>query len=421
MALLILFLFHVAAAQGGSTARFYEERFPFLALPILLGLIVFQAHQAVGRRRSLQLAGAALAFGLAAYWVARNAGQFRLSHGLLLAVPALVLVAVGFVRLRRAGTPPNTPRNVRRADTLLVMASLLNVVFWLNPPTVRLGFWSWTPVWPMQAIFGAVALLALAGAVRTLVGVPPRRLAALHVLVGALGGFYLAPVLALASWMLRRNHAPERPQHDFDVRARARLQQVALHGVHFAIAIALLGYAPSTYLKSQADLEFDSGQAHEVAGFNVTFVSSRMEPAGNAPATTVWQDFAIRQSNAPPDMAFAQLHWEENAGAHYPLPTTMRTWTGDLYLHVSAVHVAAGSPCLGTSHPDGAWVEAYRAGSPSRICGADRIDGVRATVAHLPGLGLLWLALALGVAAMAALMWAQPVVPVSRTTAPTTE
>ena len=400
VALLVLFLFHVAASQRGSTATFYEERLPYLALPVTLGLIVFQGHQAIGRRRSLLLAGAALVVAGAAWGVARAFGEFRLAQGALLGIPALVLVGVGFTRIRRAGTPSGTPRSVRRADTLLLLAALLDLLFWLNPPTVRLGFWSGVAVWPGQAVFGALSILALWGAVRTLVGAPHRRAGALHLLVGALGGFYVAPVLAAASWLLRRRH---REKARMDGRVQARLHQVALYGIHFAVALAILGYAPSTYLKTHQDLEFSQGVPVHAAGFAITFDGTRTDTAVG-PADTLWQDFTVTRPWAPASHLAGELRWEENAGSHYPLPTTLRTWTGDLYLDVSAVHVAAGSTCLGPSHADGAWVEAYRAGSPSRVCAGDRIDAVRATVAVLPGLGLLWLALAVGVSSMALLL-----------------
>ncbi|MCA1819726.1 MAG: cytochrome c biogenesis protein CcsA, partial [Halobacteriales archaeon] len=405
VALLVLFLFHVAAAQRGSTAGFYEERFPYLALPVTLGLIVFQGHQAFGRRRSVEVAAAALLVAAAAWAAARGVGQFRLAQGLALGIPALVLVVVAFVRIRRAGTPPGTPRTVRRADTLLLIAALLDLLFWLDPPTLRIGTWAWTPVWPAQAVFGALAIAVLWGAVLGLVG-HPRRSGALHLAAAALGGFYVAPLLAAASWLLRRGQS--KLAEPLDGRGRARLHQVALYGVHFAIALALLGYAPSTYFKEQAAPEFAPGQAVRAAGHDVTFLETRTDAAAGYPADTLWQDFAVHGQGETDAILTAELRWEQDAGAYYPLPSTARSWSGDFYLDVEAVHVAAGSPCLG-GHPGGAWVEAYRAGSPSRVCGGDRIDAVRATVASLPGIGLLWLALAVGVAGMAALMASQPI------------
>jgi cytochrome c biogenesis factor len=400
LALLVLFIFHVAAAQRGSTARFYEERFPYLALPVILGILVFQGHQAYGRRKSLWLAAGALAAAVAAWLLARSQGDFRLAQGALLFVPALALTWVGFARIRKAGPPSGTPRAVRRADALLLLAALLDVLFWLNPPTVRLGPWSWQPVWPMQALLGGLSLVALWGAARSLAGHPLRWQGAVHVLAGALGGFYVAPVLAAISWLLRRGHLADRRDHD--PRWRARLHQVALHGIHFAIALALLGYAPSTYLKESRDVELAAGAATDVAGFAVTFDGTRTEgstgPVDHAAVQLRATGHGITGALEPP------LAWERRAGAHFPLPATLRTWTGDLYADVTAVHVAAGSFCLGPEHTDGAWVEAYRAGSPSRLCAEDTIDAVRFKVAWLPGLGILWLALAVGVGAMAVLM-----------------
>jgi len=406
LALLILFLFHVAAAQRGSSAGFYEERLPYLALPVVLGMLVFQGHQAFGRRRSLLIAGGALAAALVSWAAVRSTGDHRLAQGLLLGVPALWLAAVGFARIRHAAMPPGTTRRVRRADAFLLLAALLDLLFWLNPPTVRLGLWTWTPTWPAQALFGALALLAVWGTVRLMAGAQGVRRGPVALLTGALGGFYIAPLLAAVGWLLARGqkHGRDRRAARVDPRARGRLHLVALHGVHFAIALALLGYAPSTYLKETHDFESRVGEGKDFEGFTVTLAGVGTDAPDLVPADTVAPRFAVQRPGAAPVEVTAALRWERMAGAHFPTPATARTWTGDLDLDVSAVHVAAGAACLGPSHPDGAWLERNRAGSPSRICGGDPIDAVRFRAASLPGLGILWLALAVGVGSMALLL-----------------
>ena len=90
-----------------------------------------------------------------------------------------------------------------------------------------------------------------------------------------------------------------------------------------------------------------------------------------------------------------------------PRPWTLGSWVGELFVVVEAVHVAAGSLCTG-AHADGVWIAAYKGSVPGRVCAGAVLDSARIHVVRLPGLGLLWLALALGVAAMALMLWAEP-------------
>jgi cytochrome c-type biogenesis protein CcmF len=400
LALLMLFLFHTAAAQQGVTAKFYEARLPYLALPVTLGLVVFQGHQVLGRRRSLIVAGVALALGAAAWLLLRTQGDFRLAQGALLAVPAAVLGTVSLVRIQRAGAQPGTPKRVRRGRALLLVAALLDVLFWFNPPRVELGFWSWTPTWPAQAVLGGLAMLGLYGAVLVLCG---RRLRWPFALVGALGGFYVAAPLALVAFLASRS--AEAPRRGGDEGAtRARLHQVALHGIHFAIALTLIGYATSTYAKQEADLELQTDDSADVAGFLVRYDAVAGDTQPGFPADRLEASFAVQPPSGNPATLQAPWTWQKTAGSHYPLPVTLRTWSGDFYVDVIALHVAPGAHCLGPTHSEGAWVQAYRAGSPSRICSGDAIDAVRLNAASLPGLGILWLALAVAVGSMALLM-----------------
>ncbi|MES2154339.1 MAG: cytochrome c biogenesis protein CcsA [bacterium] len=394
MALLVLFLFHMMAANGWSTA-FYEARFPYLAAPVLLGLIVLQAHQVHGRRRSLWIAVAALLAGSVAQWmfVGHRGGPFLL-------VLSAALVAVSLDRVRRAAWVPGASRRTRMADLLLWLAALADVLFWVTPPAINIGGGSLHVPFLVTLPIIAIALAALAWATWSMVGGPSRGSGSLHLLVGALAGFYVAAPLAALSWWLRRRQTTVSPP---DGKARARLGQVGLYGVHLAMAIAVLGYAGTTYYKTTADAEPHLGDALTIGGQTVTFDGAASGPPG--PLDTIAPHFTVRSGAAVQGDVEGRLHWEEVAQAHYPTPATLHRWNGDLYVDVEAVHIAPGATCLGPGHPDGAWIEAYKAGSPSRACSGDPIDQVRVHAVDLPGLGILWLALLLLVLHMGFLLF----------------
>jgi cytochrome c biogenesis factor len=409
LALLSLFLFHMASVNGLAT-QFYEDRFPFLALPVVAGILVFQGHQAYGRARGIAVAAAAVAAGLAAYLLEREAGHVQAGRLLLLAIPAGALAIVTMDRLRRAATPPNAPSRAGVAGFLLWFGAVLDLLFWLNPPSrIALGGWTWEPVWPAPLLMALVAALALFLASRSLVGAPiaPGRT---HLLVGALGAFYVAPVLAALAWMVARRGGEPKTKR-LDANARARLHQVGVHGAHLALALALVAYAPSTYGKSAWQGELATGQSMSLAGFGITYTGSTTDSPQATPASVIEPRFSITRAHAAPAALSGRMEWEAQAERHYPIPATYRTWNEDLYVSVAALHVAPHSPCLATSQWEtGGWIEAYQAGSLGRVC-TSNIDAVRFEATAIPGIGLLWLALALGVMHMAFLIGTDAVSP----------
>jgi hypothetical protein len=400
VALLILFLFHMAAVNGWRTS-FYEARFPWLATPILLGLLVFQAHGTYGRRRSLRIAAAAWALAIAAALLLPTP-----TGGTYLLVLAAALVLVSLDRVRRAAPAPKTPRTVRRAATLAWLGAVLDVLLWADPPT-RFTYGPWTVHVDIVAQLGllALALVALWQATRMLVGAAARPAWTL-LAIGLLHGFYVAPALALGAWLLARKDGF--PTSRLDAAARARLRQVGLHGAHLAIAVLLLGYAPSTYFRHEARGDLAAGQELAIGGSALRYTQTFLDaPAAGAPADVLRPSFAVLRGGEEAGSVTGRMEWEAQSQAHFPLPATWRTATGDLYVEVEAVHVAPGSPCLGAD-AQGAWVEAYKSSLPSRVCAGATIDQVRLRAVELPGLGLVWLAFALGVGSMALLLAADP-------------
>jgi cytochrome c biogenesis factor len=387
LSLLVLFLLHVASANGWDTG-FYEDRLPALATPALLGLFVLQAHSIVGRRRSLWLAaGAWAAAGLATLvFPAEREGAYLL-------VLSAALVAVSLLRVRDAALAPGIGKAQRLGPSLLGLAGLLDLLFWLNPPSrIGWGDWAWHPVFPAQVVFGFASLVVLWTALRILAGASPPRPGWAYALAALLGGFGVAPILALAGWLLlRRQPLTTAPM---DGKTWARLRQVGLYGAHLAVAVALLGYAPSTYWKDSATFDVAVGDSLALGPADLRLVAVDLKADGPF-AQAILPRF--ERSDGGGGLS-GILEWESQVGAHFPLPSTMRLWNGDLYLNVDSVHVSE-SRCTGERT-----ITAYEAANPPRACAGDTVDRVVVQATWLPGLGLVWTALALFVLSMAVIL-----------------
>lgn len=389
LGLLVLFLFHMAAVNGWNQ-DFYEARIPILAAPTVLGLFVLQAHSVHGRKRSvLMAAGLAVAALIAALVAPDNRGGWAL---LVLCVP---LVIVSLDRVRRAALPSGIGKRERLGPTLLWLGALLDLLFWLNPPSNILGL---QLVWPTQLVVGAFALYAVWGSHRILAGAAPRAPVHVYFLVAILGGFFVAPVLAIVAFMLLKRSKVT--SGILDLKARARLRQAALYGVHLALAIALLGYTTSTYWKETTEQTVVLGETAELGQFGLTFERATLTGQLGSPFANDINLIMAVSSNGP--SLTGNLHFEPDVGAYFPLPATHRAWNGDLYLNVHDVHIAQ-SACA-----DNRTISAYQAAQPPRACTSDRIDQATIEVTWLPGLGLVWLALALFVAYMAVLAVFEP-------------
>ncbi|MEK6985947.1 MAG: cytochrome c biogenesis protein CcsA [Candidatus Thermoplasmatota archaeon] len=373
LALLVLTLFHVEAVNGWSSAL-YEARFPLLALPVTLGLLVFQAHAQLGQR-GLWLAAATALAALAAWQVA----------GLLwlLLLPALVLVAVSLARTRLA-----LGRGMGGA--LLLLAALADVLFWANPPSL-LGV-----AWPLQLVFLLASAVALVLAARAAAGGP---VAPAALLAGILGGFLVAPLLAAAGFWRLRKQKREAPRT-----VQLRVTQAGLHAVHLAMALILAGYATSTYARDEVRTTLsDSGV--DVGAFHLEMEPTLIVGASGGPVVELRPQFTWLSGTSTGSLT-GLLDWEAPLQTHLPRPAIARTWTSDLYLDVEAVHIAGGGPCA-PDHPDGYWLRAYQAQVPSRACSGATLDQVQVRAVALPGLALLWGGLVVGIVALAARMGAE--------------
>lgn len=385
LGLLVLFLFHVAAANGWSES-FYTARFPWLAAPVTLGLLLWVAYPVHGRRRAVQIAIATLLLaGLAAtVFPGHREGAFVLG----LTLPALGLA---LDRVRRLALAPRTPRPLAVGRSLLWVAALLAVVFWLNPPS-RVGFGplSWHPVWPVQVVMGGAAFWGLHRTQRLMTASDPHP-GRTHLLVGALAGFGVGAVLAAVSWGLQRRHRSRQPNPRNPGR---QLRQVALMGAHATVLLVLVGYTVSTYFGAEQDVTLDVGQSATVGGQSLTFSGVRTVDEGPFVASLHPQVDVGGLGTGE-----GTLYWEPRTGSHYPLPETVRAWWGDVYFAVDGLCMDDAGNCTA----DRDFVRAYEPSNRVRA-GDGGASQVQLQVFTLPGLGLVWASLFLFVYWMGLLM-----------------
>ncbi len=361
--LLVIFLWHITAVNGWSTQT-YLRRFPVLVTPVMLGLLVFQAR-AVWGKRALPLTGGVLLAALIGLWQAGAPGY--------LVVLGLGLLIISLQRVLRAGALSSLPRDVAIARAALWLAALGNVVFWLNPPTIRLGF-VWQPLWPTQLLFGALAFAGLHLATELLCG-RIRQVKAAHVVVGLLAGFYVAALIAIASWWVHRKAEP------FGVSSPApRLHQVGLYGVHLAVALVLCGYIATAYLGAEDDLTIATGSDFTIGGTDGTFVAT---PQAVDDGIATYRPF-LDVGGTPAEPV---LYWEPQSGSYYPLPGTARLWDRDVYFAIDAICIDPTGTCDAAVH----WIRAYEPGSP--LPPGIAVTQIQVQAFELPGIGLVWTAL----------------------------
>ncbi len=378
LGLLLFTLFHFQTVNGWDRA-FYDARFPWLITPVLVLLILLQGHAMMGNRGLAILVASSLAAAGAA-WLAVPSQR----GGAYLVVLSLAALAVGVERLRRAMTSPTESKAWRAGGFLLWFAALLDLVFWVNPPTnVGLGPVVWHPVWPAQLILGGLSLLAVLLAQRNLAG-QSRRWAP-FALVAVLGGFYVSPLLAGIAWILQRKITPKLASQ---TASRTRLGVVAMQGLHLAFALGIVGFGLSTYFTHQETTTLAAGETMDVGPYALTFNDAGYETNGPW-AQEIRPQFSIERDGRARGTVDGLLYWEPQTGSHFPLPVTRRAWDGDLYVDVQKVCVdGVGTDCAG-----GDWIEAYKASL--RISPGQSVGAVGVNVIHLPGLALVWTAWAL--------------------------
>jgi cytochrome c biogenesis factor len=297
-------IFHFKAVNGWNRA-YWDVRVPWMVTPMAMALIVLMTYAKRGKQPALTMAASVLGLALLGYYIG--------GLGWYAVIIALGVFSAGLDKMHHVGTVGG--RRGRFGKWLLWVASLLNVIFWLSPPT-ELGI---PLIWPIQVPMGALAIVSVYLAHRVGSGAGRNWH---YAVIGVIGGFFIAPVLALAAWFMRE----ETPN-----KSVARRRQIAVYGMHFVVGLLFVGFAASTYFETEVRAELQLGEGVMVAGENVTFTGAELE-VENGRVDRILPHFESGRGDIE-----AILYWEPQTGSYFPLPATLRSLTGDQYVNVEQI------------------------------------------------------------------------------------
>jgi cytochrome c-type biogenesis protein CcmF len=380
LAYLVTFLLNALAVNGYSRQP-YDDRAPYVSAPILLAMGLFFLLPALGPRRGLAAAIAALVIGVAAslLWSAHWA--------VALVAPALVFAAIGagWRVLKTSRQPGAASAAARRTGALLMLAGLLGIVWWSNPPS-RL-------VWPLDsvAVPWGLAIPGYAAAFGALlIGIIIR--AREDQRLARLGGLLLIPaygyglsVLAAVPvlWASRRLLVPGERLRAWVGPRQQLLRRSVVYTLHVALVLGLMGVALATYEahEPQEPVRFGSDEPGGLTrGFTFQVLSTRhLSPDpmdGGAPEEIHVDVLVLRDGRPITQTTLEYWHVHDGDPWHYDARTTVvRLPERDLYLYP-----------LAFVFPDHVLVDHSTGELPSTL-GA---TGVEMTIKVIPGMSLVW-------------------------------
>ncbi len=365
--LIVSLMWHFAAVNGWSEA-FWDARIPWMLTPVVLALVVLMLRHR-GKQRALVAAAVLLVAGVIGFFVG-GLGIYAvvMSAGFLLAsMEKMKSVACAGERV------------LRWRAFLLWMAAVVNLTFWVDPPSSLL-FGRMEPQWPIHLLMIPLSVAGLVGAHLVGMGRPLRWPFFLNF---ALGGYFVAPILVLMAAVSRRASGISTKPF---VLLRAR--PIGVYGVHLALAILMLGYATSTYYEVQETVELTGPETtFTLAGHEY---ATTLTAASRGGPVDVFTLYAVEGNQSSASGAAATLQWEPQMGSHRSLPGVLRLWDHDLYVSLDAVCIQpldADGNC-----PPGGWVNANEA--TGRAWPAT-LSAARITAWSLPGVNLVWAGFAL--------------------------
>ena len=343
----------------------FDERAPFVAIPLVMVLTVALASRTLVRRGALALAAGGLLLGLAGF------ASFPDRAVVALALPVLAAGAVAaFLRMLVAARAPGGSRRRDIGGALALAAAILNMAFWSNPPTALGGLGAFLLGFGLAAAAFVASALALAGAAPRVARLAPWL---------ALAGPAL-PLAAVAAVLLARSASGTRTFAE----ALPNLRHAGMHLAHLALVFGLLGYAVSTYgAATGAFAEVAPGETVAVGAWTFTFagVESR-EGVGFTERVAVELDAArdgARVATLPVALEWSHL---PPIGQYVARLHVERTLLEDVYVHPARFRTA-----------DDGWVEP-RPGAFERFS-SDRVTAAAFEVRVLPLMTFVWSGLTL--------------------------
>jgi cytochrome c biogenesis factor len=384
----------------GQLGRFFREREPLIALPVVLVLTMRLSVKHAGKARSAGLALGALAVGVGLYLALPPALRLL---GLGVPVLSVALGAALHQMLSSARKSSAASRDAQRAGLLLLLAGIAGFAMWASPPTaLPLGFATVrVPLAALPLGLGASMACYLLGIA---VAQGERlRLAALGSAAAALAfGYGLSALLGLAALALAWR---ARPQGTRGVRAALRHHKGRLYGTsrwagHVGILLLLIGYGASAYHAVEADYHdladpLERGVPRAFEGYELTLTDSRGADAdGDGTFEEVTAFVAVERGGALLDLAPVRFYWVDKESQYRPTEHVVRQPLGDLYLNSNPANL----PSLHT--PRDGWMTSnqralFETSAQPRKLASDEVDKLSLSVKSLPLVAPLWAGAAL--------------------------
>lgn len=239
LALVVAFLLNLQVVNGPDRVLF-DQRAPFLALPIVSLVTVMMARASLGERGAVALAAVGAVAGVVAWFAFPAARVLALAAPLLLAAVVATALKLAHVQGRAA------PRVAQAAGVALLVAGFLAIFLWSNPvsavPDALAPYAAGAGV-----VAGVVALLGAVAAFRARwFGVAFAGALAATIATGV--GVVALALLLVARRAFAHPQATQRARGRGFLRAEAaRIRETGIYAIHLALVVGLIGVAASTY------------------------------------------------------------------------------------------------------------------------------------------------------------------------------
>ena len=365
VALGVAFLLNLQVVNGPDRSVF-DTRAPFVAVPIVSVLTVMLALAPLGRTRAILLAGVALTAGVVALLLTRSV--FWLALPLCGAATLAAVLKLAHVQGASA------PRRLRLAGMLLMIASLLALVMWSNPPTRVRGLVVPDGVSLTLGLVGvALAVVGLLGSIAAF-RARGRGLALAGALASTLAiGYGIGSLLAIAALALILR---ERFSAGFFAQEGARIRETGIYLVHLAVAIGRLGYAGSTYAQERevfAAVPLDAQLS--VGEYDIMLQPPSARIDGTALDALTVPVVLAHDGRSMGEEALVFV-WKETSAVYTGELDVRRALMEDVYFSPMAFHTPQG------------WVGADSAAG-ARV-NAQSVDAVTFSVSVVPLMSLVW-------------------------------
>ena len=318
------------ASANSLSPSVFEQRLPFLLLPLGAVLFTALAWRCLGRRR-VTYALLALGFAIVASYV-----LFSSNLGGLYFPLALALIFAAAFQIGKSWAPAVMPRSLRLAASLILGSLLLGLVMWSSGIGQLPGLGAETSL-PWNVLGAAASLVGIA---LLALGIS-RHDRRLWLASGALGavllGFLVGSVLAIVALILLarsgRHFRPETDRRAVALTSILRASSPPL--VHLGVALVLLGYAASSYFGAEAQVTATTDTATQsFSGYEFRLVrSGGLDLDADGRYEVVTAEISVARGGVPQFVASLQIAWRSDgvATARYlPEPFVHSEATADL-------------------------------------------------------------------------------------------